>query len=134
MDLYLMFWLGQFWTLSSAKKGRMIIARQPLRTLNHLIWPLIILTFNSKQNSESKNTYIWYISTNWADLTPIGRNWPEFDLLWPWLTLKNNKSEFVRQFRVETYVYLIYFDQPDRFDPYWTDLTRVWPLMTSIDL
>ena len=92
------------------------------------------MNYNFRQSSESKHMYIWYISTNRVDLTPIGRIWPEFDLLWPRLTLKNIESEFLRIFRVETHVYLIYFDQPGRFDPYWTDLTRVWPLMTPIDL
>ena len=48
--------------------------------------------------------------------------------------LKNIKSEFLRKFWVETYVYLIYSDQPARFDPFLTSFTQVWPLMTLIDL
>ena len=63
--------------------------------------------------------------------------WPVMtlnDLIWPQLILVNPRSESPTKFWVETYVYLIYFDQPGRFDPYWTDLTQVWPLMTLIDL
>ena len=96
----------------------------PLTTFYDLIGPEIILNFNLRQNAESKHMYIWYISTNRADLTPIGQIWPKFDLWWPRLTLKNIKSEFLRKFRVETYVYLMYFDQLARFDPYWTGLTH----------
>ena len=45
----------------------------PLMTFYDLIWPQLILNFDSRQNSKSKNMNIWYISTNRADLTAIGR-------------------------------------------------------------
>ena len=38
-----------------------------------LIWSEITLNFNAWQHDESKHMYIWYISTNRSDLTPIGR-------------------------------------------------------------
>ena len=56
------------------------------------------------------------------------------DFLWPDMTSNNFEYQFPTKFWVETYVYLIYFDQPGRFDAYWTDLTLVWPLMTFCDL
>ena len=102
-----------------------------------LIWSEITLNFNPWQNYESKHMHIWYISTNWPDLTPIGRVWPKFDLwwfLWPNLTWNNFELQSLTTWWVETYVYLIYFDQPARFDPYWTGMTQVRPLMTLIDL
>ena len=63
--------------------------------------------------------------------------WPQLitdDFLWPDLTSNNFEFQFPTKFWVYTYVYLIYFAQPTRFDPFWTGLTQVWPLMTLIDL
>jgi len=102
----------------------------PLMTFYGLIWSQIILNFNSRQNSESKHMYIGYISTNRADLTP---NWTDLTQVWPLMTLidlENIKSEFLRKFRVETYVYWIYLDQPGRFDP---ELDGFDPSLTSGD-
>ena len=48
--------------------------------------------------------YIWYISSKQPDLAPIGRVRLKFDLRWPYLTLENIKSEFLRKFLVEAYV------------------------------
>ena len=72
------------------------IVGQPLSTFYGLIIPRIILNFNCRQNSESKHMYLWYISTNRPDLTPIGRNRPQFDLWWPQSTLENIQFEFLR--------------------------------------
>ena len=95
-----------------------------------LWWPQLtskILNLNSWENFESKHMYIEYISTNPPDLAPIWRVWPKFDLWWPQLTLKNIEFEFLRKFWVESYVYLIYFDQFGGFNH---NLTLVWPQMT----
>ena len=55
------------------------------------------------------------------------------DFLWPDSTSNNLEFQFPTKFQVETFVYLIYFDQRTRFDPYWTGLTQIWPLMTLFD-
>ena len=56
------------------------------------------------------------------------------DFLWPDWTWNNFEFQSSTKCWVETYVYLIYFDHPARFDSYWTSLTQVWPLMTLIEL
>ena len=50
---------------------------------------------------------------------------PSDDFLWPDLTSNNFEYQFPTKFRVETYVYLMYFDQQGRVDANWTDLTLV---------
>ena len=56
------------------------------------------------------------------------------DFLWPDWTSNNFEFQSSTKYWVETYVYLIYFAHPARFDSYWTSLTQVWPPMTLIEL
>ena len=71
--------------ITSFTKYGVKIYEQVEKILNQIKYP-IILHFNPRQNSDSKD------------------------------------------------MYLIYFDQPGRFDPYWTGLTQVWPLMIPTNL
>ena len=68
--------------------------------------------------------YNWPNSTKWPFLDNIGPFLNSGDFLWHYLTSNNLEFKFSTKFWVKTYVYLIYFDQPARFDPYWTGLTR----------
>ena len=93
---------------------------------------LIIFTLKDRKfftNSESVYTM--------TDLTLVWQVLLKFDLWWlfvTWSDLNNFEYQFPTNFWAKTYVYLMYFDQPGRFDAYWTDLTLVWPLMTFCDL
>ena len=78
----------------------------------------------SKNNLINIGFEVWtYVY--WIQLVQIVRH----DLI-----LNNFEFQSPTKFWVETYVYLIYFDQPARFNSYWTSLTIVWPLMPLIDL
>ena len=73
-------------------------------------------------------------SPTWLFLDKFYSSLTSDDFLWPDPTSNNFEYQFPTKLRVEIYVYLIYFDQPGRFDGYWTDLTLVSPLMTFCDL
>ena len=73
---------------------------------------------------------------NWIkqpDSTMFDKFDPSFtfdDFLWPQIILNYNS----RQNSESKHVYIWCFDQPVRFDPYWTNLTQFWPLTTINDL
>ena len=73
--------------------------------------------------------HFWPKEVEWWNCKTTSENF-----LWPYLSSNNFKLQSPTKFWVRTYLYLMYFDQSARFDPFLTVLTQVWPLMTLIDL
>ena len=73
-------------------------------------------------------------SPNWLFFDKFDRSLTSDDFLWPDLTFNDIEFQSTTKLLIETYVYLGYFDQPARIDPYWTGWPKFdlwWPLLTS---
>ena len=71
---------------------------------------------------------------NWLFFDKFDRSLTSDDFLWPDLTFNDIEFQSTTKLLIETNVYLGYFDQPARIDPYWTGWPKFdlwWPLLTS---